>query len=148
MFVNAQPFIIAITETWLKHDFKDDNMFNLNGYSNIRCDFIDKHSGGVMLLVRDSLRLQQVNIKPEHTLFSYYFHVDIGDLRYINCMSRKIRIFVVYVVPNIDHDKLKCFVDILSYYVDNFHGISVICGDINFPNINWQNGTSLGDQRN
>ena len=63
-------------------------------------------------------------------------------------MSRKIRILVVYVEPNIDHDKLKCFVDILSYYVDNFHGISVICGDFSLPNINWQNDTSLGDKRN
>ena len=62
-------------------------------------------------------------------------------------MARKIRLFAEYIMPNIDHDKLTCLADILSYYIDYFHGISVICGDFNSPNINWQNGTSLGDKK-
>ena len=55
--------------------------------------------------------------KPLQKLFSDYFNIAIGDLKYINCISRKIRLFVVRVVPNIDNDKLKCLADILSYYV-------------------------------
>ena len=82
LFVNAQPFIIVITKTWLKHDF-EDHMFNLNGYCNIRCNRINKYGDGVMLLARDSLGLQQVNVKPKHILFSNYFNFVIGDLKYI-----------------------------------------------------------------
>ena len=81
-----------------------------------------------MLLARDSLGFHQVNLKPERTLFSDKFNIVIGDLKYMNHMSRKIRIFVVCVEPYVDHYKLKCLADILSFNIDNFHGISVICG--------------------
>ena len=50
-------------------------------------------------------------------------------------------------MPNIFVEELKCLLNILSRYIDSFHGISIICEGFNMPKITRGSLLATGDLR-
>ena len=99
-----------------------------------------------MLLIHDSLCPKEVRL-DYISQYNDYFNIVSCDLFSDKRKCYRIRLFAVYVVPGVSVDTLKCLLDILSMHIDSFNGSSIICGDFNLPNINWDLGASLGDNR-
>ena len=91
--------------------------------------------------MHNSLCLRSVCIKFADyggSVHENYFNIVACDVLLLGKVRQlRLKLFSVYVVPNICVEELKCLLGILSRYIDSFDGISIICGDFNMPTISW-----------
>ncbi len=81
--------IIAITETQIHSQDRDFiGEFRLNGYCLFNKDRINKERGGVLLLIRETLKQTEINLVTNHELICIYINLNI-----------KIRLVLVYQEP-------------------------------------------------
>lgn len=148
LFNDSSPLLLALTETWLRTDTLG---CTLRDYSSFRADRSGKVGGGVMLMIHDSLRPVAVPISKIALQHDIYFNMCVADISTGVLNSDRVRICVVYSVPNIPVNVFKCLINCLSdVMVDSCKGKGVpviICGDLNLPRMDWLNMLSSSDDR-
>ena len=128
LLVNDEnPAIILICETWLN----DSHEFKLENFKVYRRDRIDGNGGGVLICVRDDIPSEGVDI---HTVQEICF------IR-IKINSKIIKVGTAYRPPSQSIENTISFTnqmrDLLQY-TSNY----VVLGDLNFPGINWSQGST------
>ena len=88
-----------------------------------------------MLLVHESLYSNEIIIQSDASFHCDSFNVVACDLLSNKSWSRRIRLLVLYAVPNIKIDVLKSLTIVLSWFIDDFSGTSIVCSDFNMPNV-------------
>ena len=128
------PFL-ALTETWLGPHIADAQV-HLPGYDLVRSDRIGRLGGGVLLYVS--------NLFPISDLDAF----DDGTCQALSCTltSLKLNIFVVYRPPNADISSFNEAMNFIGSKTDSLpHNFqTIMCGDFNFPHIDWNLGEVLG----
>ena len=89
------PDLLFLTETWLKPQLK---MPSPDGYNLLRCDRPHKQGGGVLLLYKSELQVNQVELNVDNTTGSF-------DLLCVDVFnnSSPVRFCCVYNPPSQDH---------------------------------------------
>jgi hypothetical protein len=141
LFFDSEPLIIAISESWLTADISN-SLLNLAGYSSFRSDRVNKRGGGVLLLINDDLCPSLVNMDVDTSVHGDYFNVVACDLLCYYCVVKRIRLFAVYIVPNIPLSELAHLLHVLSSFIDAFKGTSILCGYFNMPLFDWSSNVS------
>ncbi len=120
------PDLIFITESWGKHD----NVFNLPGYVTFRNDRENRPGGGVLIFIRSQLKpiFYSPNIKYSESVI---FDIQCGALSFcFVCFYRS---------PDASPDSDRCFLDQIEEIMNRHCGVTVLLGDFNLPDINWDN---------
>jgi len=112
---------------------------NLDRYLCARSDRCNKNGGGAMLHVHESLFPVPIDLHINPELFSDQFNIVACQIFCNRQKSLRMLICNIYLVPDINLDKLQIMLDTLSSVVDSFRGKTVICGDFNMPHIDWLN---------
>ena len=126
--------IIAVCETWLNNDFADSMLLNNSPYIIFRKDRpVLKKGGGVCLFVKTSLAVTNVVIPDK------FFNVEIIAID-VKIGITNHRIVCVYKPPACNVQYVQDMCDCLAY-LGNKNIPITICGDLNFPNIDWRSDT-------
>uniref|UniRef100_A0A8C5PPB0 Reverse transcriptase domain-containing protein n=1 Tax=Leptobrachium leishanense TaxID=445787 RepID=A0A8C5PPB0_9ANUR len=126
--------IIGITETWW--DETHDWAVNLNGYTLFRKDRKHKKGGGVCLYVNQDLKPNITQLESdEGNVESLWVNISLG-----NKQGSQLLVGICYKPPNIDNDEEEQLLEQIRKAAH--HGSTLIIGDFNYPDINWDSGTS------
>ena len=135
---DSQPELIAVTETWTHGDISDA-LLKLDGYHIVarvdRTDTKKGRGGGVLIYSRLS------NISANISMSKFSQHVSVT----VNTSGKHepdIHIHLVYRSPNSPHANN----EELLKYLKNVPVNSVIVGDFNFPEIDWNTLTTSGKE--
>ena len=127
--------ILCITESWLHVSVDDSIILNGNNYSLYRADrFVSQRGGGVCVLLNNR-RVKGIAV-PLPSMFS---HLELCVIDLLGDV--KIRLFVCYRPPsnNTEAEAVQ-YVTELCACVDSLmpsNGSIILCGDLNFPSIDW-----------
>ena len=132
---NSEPVFISGCETWLKPHITNAQV-NIPGYQIVRQDRVDRHRGGVILYIKDSL--------PVCNTESF----DDGTCAAVICLVKSINTIIasIYRPPpshsnsSFDSVSFKNLLSFLQVNIDknsNGHSDIILTGDFNFPNIQW-----------
>ena len=129
-----KPDVIGVTEVWMKETF------NINGYHPaIRQDRAEeKRGGGVALFVRENLEIIDCN-----TMTNDQFKEAVWCYIRLNKIN-KLLVGVCYRSPSADDESNQGLFDMLRKTRDQFSGETIVMGDFNFPQINWEEGIVTG----
>lgn len=134
---DSQCDVVALTETWLKPDIQDREIFpsslNFNVY---RCDREVQRGGGVLIAIKKSITSFAVALSNRKTEFTSIC---------ICHPNGKTIICVCYRPPNSDSN----FSDDLHINLTEIKTLYpkadiILFGDFNFPSINWSNLSFTG----
>lgn len=119
---------IIICETWLcNQKISNAKLSYKSKYSVFRRDRENRSGGGVCILVKSCFQVNQIEV--------------------LHLQSHTFRIINVYRAPNLNFDSTKSYgtklvdLSLVSYP-------TIICGDFNFPNIDWINETVSANSNN
>lgn len=132
----TQPDIIAITETWT-NDSVSNHFLTLPDYAIIsrhdRNDTQNGRGGGILIYAKESLRAVESTAQCSFNQFS---SIEIsppgGDT---------LSLFVIYRSPNSSSVNNDCLLDVLKLAKNS----SLVVGDFNYPNINWESFSGPND---
>merc|ERR1711915_469741 len=127
------PDIIGLTETWLdseKNEFISE--FNIEGYTLINKDRKSKRGGGVLIYIRDYLKPIRVESQTNNEKVETVWAQLTGD------NNQRVNIGVVYRPPNQTAEIDDLLYGEINYQITRNHH-TVIMGDFNLPDINWDN---------
>ena len=128
------PFI-ALTETWLGPHIADAQVY-LPGYDLVRSDRKGRLGGGVLLYVSNCFPISDLDA------------FDDGTCQALSCTltTLKLNIFVVYRPPNADISSFNEALNFIGLITDSLpHNFqTIMCGDFNFPHVDWNLGDVLG----
>ena len=133
---STDPDIIMGTETWLNEDFHSSEFFPPN-YEVIRNDRIDGY-GGVLLAVKSNLTISQIH-RPRG-IEAVTVKIKISKHQHLIVSS-------IYRPPNsnIDYMENICRA-ICEMKAESGNSTVWIGGDMNLPDIEWENLTIIGNQ--
>ena len=124
--------IICVTETWLDSNILDGLLDLNNKFKIFRRDRAAERKGdGVCILVNKSIDACNID-----------FSTCVADVKAEIVVARItiedviLIIVCVYIAPNLSNLKFSCYVDILSALCSSY--TSLVVGDFNQPNINWE----------
>ena len=125
-----EPTVVAITETWT-HDEIDDNWLKIKGYEMVaredRKDTSAGRGGGVLVYVRSGVNAWKV----EENAFNQVISIRVK-------IRKEIMLSVVYRSPNSTRAN-----DVaLCNWIRSTQNQTIIFGDLNFPGVDWESGTS------
>ena len=133
-----KPDILVFTETWANEEI-GDAFFSIPGYDlaarEDRNDTGKGRGGGIMVFTSRNVHVCKVNVNTE---FNQYV-----SLR-MKCRNKEINVHAIYRSPNSKKEND----DELCKWVENMNGTNIIIGDLNYPDIDWENGTSGSRGRN
>ena len=137
----CQPAVVCICETWLNNKISDSELL-LNDYLFFRSDrksTKDKNPhGGTLIAIQSALNCRRLILD------------DVDSCVVCEIPANKSKIFFCsfYNPPKTSPCRysIKDFEKILSCVSKNC--IAFVCGDFNFPNTNWTNGTSTDSEEN
>jgi exonuclease III len=133
MMNEYKPLIGCLTETHCTEDIEDHEL-DIPGYSAvIRCDSHSRHTGGVLIYVRDGIKFESVNVV---SCQSEYWAIEMKV--YMKRMT--VRLIVLYRSPSGSVPKLLEYLKGLSESNMIERGDTIICGDFN---INWMNDSDF-----
>ena len=128
-----KPHIVFITETKMDETQVVSQFIECSGYTVFRRDRGYGRGGGVLILVKD-----------------YIIARDSADQYNVECVScqltfgqHTVNLACMYRPPNADANYNEATREALKK-LSNKHGQVVICGDFNFPQINWMHNTVQG----
>jgi len=122
--------IIMLTETWFTEDVADNifSPFFKKHYTILRSDRLRGEGGGVAILIRYSINFYQIsqpaNAHFEHLVLHLFFSA-----------FKPLVLSVFYRKPGSDFESAQQISQVVSSLSTG--SSSVICGDFNFPGINW-----------
>ena len=130
--------LIALTETHLTSGVKDAEV-NIRSYTPFRTDRESRNDGNVMLYITNYLSLHRKQIlsfsNGEVELIAV--HLKPMDIIVVNC----------YHPPQCTLQNFKTAIEHISRLIDNLHRPMpdiILCGDFNFPFIQWPEGSTSG----
>ena len=127
-----KPDLIVFTETWANDEI-GDAFFVLSGYEMVaredRNDTERGRGGGIMVFATKNVKTCRINVE---TSFNQYVSVRV------KCQNEDVKIHAIYRSPNSkkENDEELC------KWVESMNGTNILIGDLNFPDIDWENGTS------
>lgn len=134
--MDKKPDIILVTETWC-NDSINNAMLSIPGYKiepSLRVDRADTANGiggGILIYVRDELT---VLLNDKNSDFNQYCSFKLK----LSGRTNFLEIVIVYRSPNSTKENDQKLCDLILEVDDN----CIITGDFNFPNIDWETGTS------
>ena len=128
-----RPDLVAVTESWVRTSDRDfEGEFAVPGYQMYHRDRTDRAGGGVLLYVRNSLKVGNTFASSDHEFLGV--DLEIGYTVY--------RVLVVYKPPHQLIDKDRAMYDEIRDLIDG--KICVLLGDFN-SNIDWETRESPAD---
>ena len=132
----TQPDIIAITETWT-NDSVSNHFLSLPNYAIIsrhdRNDTLNGRGGGILIYAKESLKAVESTV---HCNFNQFSSIEIsppgGDT---------LSLLVIYRSPNSSSVNNDLLLDVLKIAKNS----SLVVGDFNYPNINWESFSGPND---
>jgi len=136
-----QPFIIGLTETWLKSDVLD-NELDYDLYNIFRHDRDESMGGGVMLMIdKNWPALESVDITENN-----YFKDMIWCQITVN-NNESLLVGCLYRTPSSGDNENQLLKEVLCSVTDIKCDHILITGDFNLPNIDWlKNVASCGEK--
>jgi hypothetical protein len=142
-FLKAESVDIAfVCETFLNDSFLL-SVFNDDDFHAIRCDRIPinkSHGGGVLILIRKSLKYVEVNVKLDEFYTSHFCELSCIDIFANDCRYRTI---LAYRPPSTNLDQTRSLMSHLNSLL--LPSNNIIIGDFNVPKVNWNLNTSPRD---
>ena len=136
------PDILLITESWLKEEISN-NEIQINGYNILRRDRIGSIGGGCLIYYAKALNVKEISL-PNNVINSEPYIQTLW--MQISTHSITQTIGLCYNSPSSSlEEKTELNSQIkeaCSIYKD-----VIICGDFNYPNINWETLHSTGDDQ-
>ena len=135
MAIDKNPDIILITESWCNPDI-DNAFLSIDGYelqTELRIDRGDTkrgRGGGLLTYVKSGLQVMKMDL----------------ECQYVQCSKFKIRDIVVYLLYRSPNAQPEAMAE-LTHLVKNAEKSSIIFGDFNLPEINWESGTTAARSR-
>ena len=131
------PMCIALTETHLHSEVKDADI-EIENYSPFRVERDGKKCGGVILYIRNDecLDAKQILSISNGQVEVIAVHLTSKDLVVINC----------YRPPQASQQNFISAINQVAKVVEDLPRPTpdvILCGDFNFPNIKWPEGTLL-----
>mgnify|MGYP005985692597 FL=1 len=135
--------IIAITESWLKNDISDSEIFPHN-YVVFRKDRITEGSkvsrgGGVVLAFKDTLSTTNLDLSIFNEMLPM---IDIVGAKLQGTNFVKLYVLLIYLPPSTSFDDFSLFFELLSSLKILGDDKVLILGDFNTPSFN----TSIPDR--
>ena len=121
--------MVWVTETWLTKDIHNTEILP-TGYSIYRKDRKTRNGGGVLLAIKsDSFNSSRELVNSSD--------LEVTSVEIITHSKLKLLICCCYRPPNAEKIWLDKFNSILAD-LSSRHDNIIICGDFNFPKVNWQ----------
>lgn len=130
---NYKPFFIAITETWATAEIPD-SVYNLDGYRLFRKDRNGRQGGGVCLYVTSQVKSAVESSLNDRSEFKESLWCNIFLPNNANLL-----VGVIYRPPNCDPVMTQNMYSLMQQAVKFNSTFKIICGDFNFPLIDWTN---------
>ena len=132
---DTSPDIIALSETWASEDNDNHQLLPAgSGYSLVsrsdRTDTAGGRGGGVCIMVKSDLAELTSEVKVS---------INCASTQICAIKVKHIKLYCVYRSPN----QVRANDSILCDFLKTVRGDSVLVGDFNIPNINWQTQSSL-----
>ena len=132
MVAMEKPDILAVTEAWTNESISDAYL-GLEDYELIaredRNDTAGGRGGGLLLYAEKNLHIWKLEIE---TVFN-----QIAAIK-MRCGCGDVNLHLIYRSPNSSADN-----DAALYkYIREMQGTNILIGDLNFPDIDWANGTA------
>ena len=132
MVTVSKPDLIALTETWT-HDGIGNEYLQITGYEIIarrdREDTEGGRGGEVIIYANNNLNAREIETKSN---FSQYVSIEL------KCRCEDVFVHAVYRSPNSNSDNDAALISLIK----EMRGNNIIIGDLNFPDVNWKNGTA------
>ena len=129
LLVEREPHLVILCETWTNADISNAEI-SFPGYNLIvrkdRLDTLNGRGGGLLIYSKEGTIATEINTKSQ-------FHQLGGVL-----LEGNIEIYGVYRSPNSSAEENK----LLNEFVSKRRQKSLIIGDINYPNIDWESSHS------
>ena len=129
------PDIIFGTESWLSPSISSSEVFP-HGYCVYRKDRSDGY-GGVCLACCNKMTSREISITTQSEIVAY--HITLAE-------SQSLIVCFIYRPPNNDISYLQCLCSDLEKLLNEYPDVPIwIAGDLNLPNINWDNNSVEGN---
>ena len=125
---------MVITESWAKPSL-DDIFFTIFGYSLYRRDRVGSKGGGILIYVLDSLPSVEV-LEQELVCFD-----DCSACKISLPDGSSLMIAAFYRSPNSSDTNNSFLAQAMSKVMTYESTYHILCGDFNFPDINWHLNT-------
>jgi exonuclease III len=134
--------IVCITETWLSSDTVDTVVLGGCSYSIVRTDRSVPHRGGGVCILTKSNTVKVTSV----SLPSIFTHLEMCVIDILSS-DTKTRLFVCYrpTSSNTDLDAVRYITEMCDCLTRLYppNGAVIICGDFNFPTIDWSTDNCL-----
>ena len=127
------PDIVGITETWLNDEIDYLNEFKLVGYNNFSKNRTHKRGGGIIIFIRDSIKMVQINMETNAVY-------DLLLTEIILNTNNKLLFGIIYRPPNQNEQTDQLMFQELETHVANKE--LILIGDFNYPTVNWETHTA------
>ena len=125
--------LFAVTETWLKPEIANCELLPGNEFTIHRCDRTERTGGGTFLAVRNTILIvRRKDLESNAEMLVCEIHPE---------NKKKLLAIVFYRPPDTDLNYIKQLKKSLQL-VQNTNKFDqvIICGDFNFPHIDWTTG--------
>ena len=126
-----EPDIIGITETWLNNEIPD-GLVKPPGYSifrSDRCDYSDNRGGGVMLLFKETIEVEQIVLTDSKETLWIKIIINQTISTYVG---------ICYRAPENNAENNNLLLTQLQSIIDQNPSQLLLMGDFNLPHINFQ----------
>ena len=129
---NIKPLIIGLTETWLKPEIQDAEVY-LRGYELFRCDRPVVNGGGALMYIHESLSSNSCSQLEEIGLEDAVFRIIKLNER------NSLLVAVIYRSTSSSNENNEKLLEAMNM-INNLKNIShvLLMGDFNFPEIQWK----------
>ena len=126
LVATEEPEIVAITESWVKTSNRDfEGEFMIPGYQLSFKDRVGREGGGVMLYVKNSIKITNCSIDSDHELLGV--DLEIGPVKY--------RTLLLYRPPGQLVEKDRDLYGLLSNLIED--RVCIVMGDFN-THVDWE----------
>ena len=127
-----KPDLLIITETWLHSDIPDSEI-KLPGYQLLRMDRENKNGGGCIMYFKDKFVICDYNMADTGGNSQPFVQIVWGTLK---IGTYEILLGIFYNSPQSTIEQIARMNDAIGEACRTHKNV-LICGDFNFPNIDW-----------
>lgn len=123
--------VAIFTESWLQPHIADHELLqDGQAYAVHRLDRVGRRGGGILIFVKESVPSYVIKMNCQHEIFCVN----------ISLASKMTVIIACYRAPNCDASFIYELNTVLVHLYSRFpFAYFMLCGDFNFPDINWTN---------
>lgn len=130
--------VTVLTESWLSSDISNDELLhNQSNFAIYRADRVGRRGGGVLVLIKSCVTSFPVPINTSHEILCVNITLPTSTNILVAC----------YRAPDCDSSFIDDLYSVLLDLQTRFpHANYIICGDFNFPDIDWNFLTATSRQ--